>query len=102
MNLIDNALHAAGPGGRISIETGREGQSVLLDIGDSGPGIPPELREKVFEPFFTTKAAGEGTGLGLAIARDIARRHKGELSVRRHEPFAMRLSLPILEENRRV
>jgi signal transduction histidine kinase len=101
MNLIENAVHAAGPAGRISIQTERQGASVVLDVCDSGPGIPVDLQEKVFEPFFTTKAPGEGNGLGLAISRDIARRHGGELKVRPHRPFGMRLTLPVLEESQR-
>lgn len=99
MNLIENAIHAAGPKGTITIETVQDGEDVLLDICDSGPGIPSELQDKVFEPFFTTKAAGEGTGLGLAISRDIARRHHGDLSIRPTKPFGMRLKLPILMES---
>ncbi|MBX7116231.1 MAG: response regulator [Myxococcaceae bacterium] len=94
INLLDNAAYAAGPGGLISVATELEGDNVVVEVSDSGPGIEPELQERVFEPFFTTKAAGEGVGLGLAISRDIARRHSGDLVIRPGRPFAMRLTLP--------
>ena len=58
-----------------------EGQAVV-EISDSGPGVPAELRERVFEPFFTTKPPGQGTGLGLATAREIVALHEGLLDVR--------------------
>jgi signal transduction histidine kinase len=55
---------------------------VLVEICDTGPGIPPELQRRIFEPFFTTKGVGEGTGLGLDISwRIVVNRHGGDLSV---------------------
>ena len=55
---------------------------MLVEIGDTGSGIPPELRDKIFEPFFTTKPVGEGTGLGLDICyRVVTQRHGGDLRV---------------------
>ena len=82
-NLIDNAIHAmAAEGGTLTIRTALEGECVLVEIGDTGPGIPAELQAKIFEPFFTTKPVGEGTGLGLDIAyRVITQRHGGDLRV---------------------
>ena len=81
-NLIDNALQAMPDGGTLRIRTAREDDCVLVEIGDSGSGIPPELRDKIFEPFFTTKPVGEGTGLGLDICyRVITQRHGGDLRV---------------------
>jgi two-component system NtrC family sensor kinase len=53
-----------------------------VEVSDSGPGVPPQLRERVFEPFYTTKPAGIGTGLGLSLARDIIHRHGGILEIR--------------------
>jgi signal transduction histidine kinase len=82
-NLIENGAHAAGRGGWVEIRSGLEEQRVVLEVTDSGPGVPEELRERIFEPFFTTKPAGAGTGLGLSTARDIALRHGGTLDVRR-------------------
>jgi signal transduction histidine kinase len=81
-NLIDNALHAMPDGGTLTVRTARDGDRVLVEIGDTGAGIPTELQQKIFEPFFTTKPVGEGTGLGLDISyRVITQRHGGDLRV---------------------
>ncbi len=79
-NLIDNAIDAVGGTGKICIGTCREGDHVVVDIVDNGPGIPKEVQAHMFEPFFTTKTIGRGTGLGLVIChRIIADRHGGEI-----------------------
>jgi signal transduction histidine kinase len=82
-NLIDNAVHAMGAeGGTLTIRTALEGECVLVEIGDTGPGVPKELQSKIFEPFFSTKPVGQGTGLGLDISyRVITQRHGGDLRV---------------------
>jgi signal transduction histidine kinase len=85
-NLIDNALDAMeslppGQPKRLSIKTCVEPGGILVEIGDSGPGIPPEVQSRIFDPFFTTKPVGEGTGLGLDIAHRIVRSHKGSIRV---------------------
>jgi signal transduction histidine kinase len=81
-NLLDNAIDALGDKGTIAITTRRDGDSLFVDISDDGPGIPPEIRERVFDSFVTTKDVGEGTGLGLATARRIVvDRHDGALTV---------------------
>ena len=55
---------------------------MLVEIGDTGPGVPPENLKRIFEPFFTTKPVGEGTGLGLDISyRIVVQRHRGDLRV---------------------
>jgi signal transduction histidine kinase len=81
-NLLDNAIDALGQRGTITIRTAREGDAALVEIGDDGPGIPPEARERIFDSFYTTKDVGQGTGLGLATARRIVvDRHDGALTV---------------------
>ena len=81
-NLIDNAAQAMGGSGTLTIRTARDEDCLLVEIGDSGPGIPPEIQQRIFEPFFTTKPVGEGTGLGLDIAwRIIVNKHHGDLRV---------------------
>jgi signal transduction histidine kinase len=96
-NLIENGAHAAGRGGWVEIRSGLEEQRVVLEVTDSGPGVPEELRERIFEPFFTTKPAGAGTGLGLSTARDIALRHGGTLDVLRGTSARsiFRLTMPL-------
>jgi len=81
-NLIDNAVQAMPDGGTLTIRTRLEPDEVLVEVCDTGTGIPRELQERIFEPFFTTKPVGEGTGLGLDISyRVIAQRHGGDLRV---------------------
>jgi signal transduction histidine kinase len=65
-DLLDNAVAAATDrGGHVSVATRRDGPCVRVDVAHDGPGIPPEIRDRIFEPSFTTKAVGQGTGLGL-------------------------------------
>jgi signal transduction histidine kinase len=81
-NLIDNAVQAMGGQGTLTVRTGLDRDQLLVEIGDTGPGVPPEIRERIFEPFFTTKPVGEGTGLGLDISwRVIVNKHHGDLQV---------------------
>ncbi|UFN48094.1 response regulator [Roseomonas sp. OT10] len=81
MNIVGNAADAIPDRGRITIATRAEGGQYVIEITDSGPGIPEDLRERIFEPFFTTKPVGSGTGLGLAIAYNVVRAHEGTISV---------------------
>jgi signal transduction histidine kinase len=78
VNLVRNAAEAAGSGGRVDVRLAERDGSAEVAVEDSGPGIPPERRDRLFEPFFTTKP--RGTGLGLAVSRAIARAHGGDLS----------------------
>jgi signal transduction histidine kinase len=81
-NLIDNAAQAMNGTGTLTIRTAREDDCVLVEIGDTGPGIPEAIQKRIFEPFFTTKPVGEGTGLGLDIAwRIVVNKHHGDLRV---------------------
>jgi signal transduction histidine kinase len=94
-NLIENAAHAAGRGGWVEVGARTSHDTVFLEVSDSGPGVPVDLRDRVFEPFFTTKAPGVGTGLGLSVARAIAQRHGGTLELTaRGERHVFVLSLP--------
>ena len=80
-NIIDNAIDAMGGKGELRVRTYREDDCVVVEIGDNGPGIPPEVQPRIFEPFFTTKAVGEGTGLGLDTVQRIVRKHRGNIQV---------------------
>lgn len=81
-NLIDNAAQSMNGSGTLTVRTAREGDCILVEIGDTGPGIPADIQQRIFEPFFTTKPVGEGTGLGLDIAwRIIVNKHHGDLRV---------------------
>ena len=81
-NIIDNAIDAMDGAGVLTVRTARDGDRVLVEIGDTGPGIPPDVRRRIFEPFFTTKAVGRGTGLGLDVSyRVVVSRHHGDLAV---------------------
>jgi signal transduction histidine kinase len=83
-NIIDNAIAAMrDTGGTLTIRTCREGDNLArIEICDTGPGIPEDVREHIFEPFFTTKPFGEGTGLGLDLAFNIVvKKHRGDLRV---------------------
>ncbi|MDP2315207.1 MAG: HAMP domain-containing sensor histidine kinase [Pseudomonadota bacterium] len=98
MNLVVNALDAMGEsGGEMWIHTERIGDEVCIRVRDAGPGVPPELRERIFIPFFTTKPPGKGTGLGLAVAREIVAMHRGRLeldpTVRNGAEFVVTLPL---------
>ncbi len=81
-NLLDNAIDAVGEHGTITVATRADGDCAVVEIGDDGPGIPADVRERIFDPFVTTKDVGLGTGLGLATARRIVvDRHDGSLTV---------------------
>ena len=80
-NLLQNAVDAMAGKGELRVRTFREDHFVVVEIGDNGPGIAPEVRSHIFEPFFTTKGVGEGTGLGLDTAQRIVRKHRGDIHV---------------------
>ncbi|QEL20580.1 PAS domain-containing sensor histidine kinase [Limnoglobus roseus] len=102
LNLFTNAADAMTAGGRLAprvrtglLPTGRP--AVVVEVSDTGVGIPPDLLPRVCEPFFTTKEEGKGTGLGLAICRRIVQQHQGTLQVE-SQPGAgttVRITLPV-------
>jgi signal transduction histidine kinase len=98
-NLMDNAIYAMPDGGRLTVRTAREDGWVLVEICDTGVGIPEEMQQKIFEPFFTTKPVGQGTGLGLDISyRVITQRHGGDLRVKsRPGDTRFQVRLPLTE-----
>jgi signal transduction histidine kinase len=79
LNVAANAVQAMPRGGRLGVRILRDPLGVLVELADTGPGIPEEIRTRIFEPFFTTKASG--TGLGLAVVRRIVDGHGGEIAV---------------------
>jgi signal transduction histidine kinase len=96
-NLIDNAVSAMDGAGTLTIRTALDRDQFLVDVGDTGPGVPADIQQRIFEPFFTTKPVGQGTGLGLDICwRIVVGRHHGDLrlqSVPGDTHFLVRLPL---------
>ena len=80
-NIIDNAVGAMQGQGELILRTYVRKNEVVVEIGDNGPGIPPEVQPRIFEPFYTTKPPGVGTGLGLHITYNIVNRHHGQIRV---------------------
>jgi signal transduction histidine kinase len=96
-SLIDNAVEAMNGKGTLRLSTRAEQDDVVIEIGDTGPGMPPHVAARAFEPFFTTKGVGKGTGLGLDIARRIvAERHGGSIAIdSRPGQTVLRVRLPV-------
>lgn len=95
MNLVENAVHAAGPAGEVRIEARVDGAMIEIAVEDSGPGVDPDTRRRLFEPLITTKA--KGIGLGLALVRRIVARHGGDVAYAPREGHGARfvVRLPI-------
>jgi signal transduction histidine kinase len=96
-NLIDNAVDAMEGGGTLRVTTRADGDGIVVEIGDTGAGIPPEVAARAFEAFYTTKDVGKGTGLGLDIARRIVvERHGGTIEIdSRPGDTVLRVCLPV-------
>jgi signal transduction histidine kinase len=97
VNLLLNACDACGQGDRVEVRARHQAGRLVLEVTDQGKGIPAELAERVLEPFFTTKPQGQGSGLGLAIAREIARMHRGDISIERIQPKGTRIRVELPE-----
>ncbi|WP_456432810.1 hybrid sensor histidine kinase/response regulator [Thermosulfuriphilus sp.] len=100
LNLVINARDAMPQGGSLSIKTFSEGKRVIMEISDTGLGIPPEIQERIFEPFFTTKKEDKGTGLGLSMVYFLIKALKGDIEVRSlpQEGTTFRMTFPASEE----
>jgi two-component system NtrC family sensor kinase len=81
MNIIGNAADAIEGTGRVRVATRTEGEDYIIEVSDTGPGVPEVIRARIFEPFFTTKPVGSGTGLGLSIAYAVVEAHHGSIAV---------------------
>jgi signal transduction histidine kinase len=95
-NLLENALDAVPPSGKIVMSAQRDRDHVIVRIVDNGSGIPAEIQKRIFDPFFTTKEIGQGTGLGLDISQRIVKRHGGTIDVESrpgHTEFRVRLPI---------
>lgn len=80
-NLVANAVHAAGAGGRVTVRLTANATTCMLEVADDGPGIPANVLPRIFDPFFTTKPTGEGTGLGLSVTLGIVEQMGGRITV---------------------
>ncbi|WP_448111839.1 ATP-binding protein [Pseudomonas lini] len=105
MNLIVNASQAMGPErGIITLRTGLEGETVSIEVADTGIGIEPDNLQKIFDPFYTTKPVGQGTGLGLSLSYGIVKKHRGDISVRSEVGVGstFRVELPVRQSKMAV
>ncbi|MCP4606288.1 MAG: hypothetical protein GY847_38220 [Proteobacteria bacterium] len=100
INLLDNAVEAAGPSGTVHLAARSDNGTVVLTLGDSGPGIPEYMREKIFEPFFTTRE--HGSGLGLAVVRRNLSHDRATISVResKYNGAEFEIGFPIATEEK--
>ena len=76
-----NGIEATPAEGRVAVTARRDGEELLIQVSDTGAGIPDAIRDHIFEPFFTTKEQGKGVGLGLAVVYGIVERHRGRIEV---------------------
>jgi signal transduction histidine kinase len=93
--MMLNAAQAMGGQGGVRVSTRREGSGVLLEVEDTGPGIPAEVMPRLFEPFFTTKE-GKGTGLGLAVSLHLAQSMGGRLTAQNAPGGGARFTVHLL------
>jgi signal transduction histidine kinase len=98
LNLVLNALQAMPDGGELTLHTRHKHETILVEVRDTGVGIPEDLRERIFDPFFTTREVGEGTGLGLTVSDSIVTSHGGMLEVESEvgEGSVFRITVPLV------
>jgi PAS domain S-box-containing protein len=98
MNLVGNAIDASRDEGEVIVRSRATATDAVVEVQDSGTGIPAAIREKIFDPFFTTKPQGEGTGLGLSISYGIVQDHGGSIEVESEEGKGslFRVKLPLM------
>ena len=112
VNLFTNAIHAMPDGGMLTVKTslrplaggaaGNHKRALVVEVDDTGTGIPKDKLEKIFDPFFTTKPTGKGTGLGLSVARQLIEMQRGRIEIRNRDEGGVRATLvfvPYEEEN---
>ena len=99
IRLLDATGSAMGGQGTLTIRTSGDGDHIMVEIVDDGPGIPEDVQPKIFDPFFTTKDVGEGTGLGLDVVRRIVTaRCGGEINFRTHPgETVFQIRLPVAQ-----
>ena len=95
LNMFLNARDAMPRGGWLSIATRLEGGQAVVEVADTGSGIPSEHLARIYDPFFTTKSIGQGTGLGLSITYGIVREHDGTMHVESHVGQGTRFTLRV-------
>jgi two-component system, OmpR family, sensor histidine kinase TctE len=96
-NLIDNAIRYAGARSEVTVGVSREGGFGIVQVSDTGPGIPPDMHRAVFERFVRATHEGSGCGLGLAIVKSIVERHAGQVTLTGVDPrgLQVRIALPL-------
>jgi len=101
MNLVLNARDSMPNGGDLTIRTARQNGEVVLEVADTGTGIPKEQIHKIYDPFFSTKGTGKGTGLGLSVTYGIVQEHRGTITVRSEATGTVfRVALPVVDASR--
>ena len=103
-NLINNALDAMNGAGTLRLAARAEEDTIIVEVGDTGPGMPPQVASRAFDAFYTTKDAGKGTGLGLDIARrTVVERHGGTITIDSQQGnTVLRVRLPVRTPGRTV
>jgi two-component system sensor histidine kinase TctE len=94
-NVVDNALRYAGRGAEVTVRVARDGGHGLIEVCDTGPGVPADLRQDMFNRFVRGTTEGNGCGLGLAIAKEIVERHAGHVQSTQTHPHGLTLRLLI-------